>query len=344
MNLKKLEEMENKKLHFHNHEINEIHQVLSIIENNIHACPLFTCSNQHHVPELCKKNQITYSISKQYICYYDQNEISTLSKTINDVVSDIKKDSLPLTFKSPIEYFVFFQSEHILAAANTLRSIDFCYHCGFISDAFVLLRKYRDDLLQYLFISNVLTEYNQSSNCSISKTNDKLKHSVEAWLFQLLDKNDIISNSKRNKYKESFQYSSYSEHLKSHILTKDIFEKYFPLWDNNNKILNDFVHVNSINYISSNIPEKPSYFKSEFLPLLHMITDVFLSCEILLEGYQIRSDDYTIYMNLGLTPPLNSQYWISDTIYQYIKKHFSTELIHFLEKNKWKMNLMDYSV
>ena len=40
----------------------------------------------------------------------------------------------------------------ILAAQNTLISVDFCVQNRFLSDAFVLLRKYRDDLLLYSYL------------------------------------------------------------------------------------------------------------------------------------------------------------------------------------------------
>ena len=64
-----------------------------------------------------------------------------------------------------------------------------------------------------------------------------------------------------------------------------------------------------------------------------MITDVFLSCEILLEGYQVRSDDHIFFLEIGEQPPEGSEYWISENISQYLTKYFSSELRQYLHKN-----------
>lgn len=329
MNLKELEKIQSETNHFENLEIEEIYHVLSVIEDNISNLPIFIFSNQHYAPELCKQDQTTQFVSGQHILSYDQNKISTLCKMIYNTLDNKKgsSDSFSPKLKDPIQYFVSFQSEHILAASNTLRSIDFCYHQELISDAFVLLRKYRDDLLQYLIISNILSKY-----CEVydDQSDYQFKSAVEAWLFQLLDKN-FSTNTK--EYKRFFSYASYSQYLKENIFTKEIFSKYFPCWDENNKTLNNFVHTNSIRYIVANIPGKNINLKDHFFYLLHMITDVFLSCEILLEGYHIRSDDHISSLEIGVQPPEGSEYWISENISQYLTKYFSLELRQYLYKN-----------
>ena len=44
------------------------------------------------------------------------------------------------------------QGQPLLSAISTLKSITFCLNASHISDAGTLTRKYRDDLIQYLFI------------------------------------------------------------------------------------------------------------------------------------------------------------------------------------------------
>ena len=40
--------------------------------------------------------------------------------------------------------------EAMMSAMNTIVTIDFCCHRGAYSDAYTMVRKYRDDLMQYL--------------------------------------------------------------------------------------------------------------------------------------------------------------------------------------------------
>ena len=50
--------------------------------------------------------------------------------------------------------FYFLSGESVTAAANTICSIDFCCAKGYFSDAFTLARKFRDDIIQYVFKSS----------------------------------------------------------------------------------------------------------------------------------------------------------------------------------------------
>ena len=50
----------------------------------------------------------------------------------------------------------FLQGESITASENTIKSIDFCCHRGYFADAFTLARKYRDDIIQYVFIGQIV--------------------------------------------------------------------------------------------------------------------------------------------------------------------------------------------
>lgn len=42
------------------------------------------------------------------------------------------------------------------ASENTIKSIDFCCQRGYFSDAFTLARKYRDDVIQYIFVAQIV--------------------------------------------------------------------------------------------------------------------------------------------------------------------------------------------
>lgn len=46
--------------------------------------------------------------------------------------------------------------ETMMSICRTLETIDFCCNREAYSDAYTLIRKYRDDLMQYLFVLNVI--------------------------------------------------------------------------------------------------------------------------------------------------------------------------------------------
>ena len=50
----------------------------------------------------------------------------------------------------------FLQGESITASENTIKSIDFCCQRGYFADAFTLARKYRDDIIQYIFVAQIV--------------------------------------------------------------------------------------------------------------------------------------------------------------------------------------------
>lgn len=50
----------------------------------------------------------------------------------------------------------FLQGESITASENTIKSIDFCCQRGYFADAFTLARKYRDDIIQYVFVAQIV--------------------------------------------------------------------------------------------------------------------------------------------------------------------------------------------
>lgn len=50
----------------------------------------------------------------------------------------------------------FLQGESITASENTIKSIDFCCQRGYFADAFTLARKYRDDVIQFVFVAQIV--------------------------------------------------------------------------------------------------------------------------------------------------------------------------------------------
>ena len=69
-------------------------------------------------------------------------------------LSDSTFSSIDVSVGKKGSYFV--SCEAMMSAMNTIETVDFCCYRGAYSDAYVLIRKYRDDLMQYLFVLNVI--------------------------------------------------------------------------------------------------------------------------------------------------------------------------------------------
>ena len=61
----------------------------------------------------------------------------------------------------------FLQGESITASENTIKSIDFCCQRGYFADAFTLARKYRDDIIRYIFVDQIVKNMSRldEKNC-----------------------------------------------------------------------------------------------------------------------------------------------------------------------------------
>ena len=58
----------------------------------------------------------------------------------------------------------FLSGESIIASENTIKSIDFCCQRGYFADAFTLARKYRDDVIQYIFLTQIIDNMSRISD------------------------------------------------------------------------------------------------------------------------------------------------------------------------------------
>ena len=63
----------------------------------------------------------------------------------------------------------FLSCENVMSVMNTLVSIDFCADREHFSDAFTLASKYRDDLMQYVYLLNVVSRIRGLSDEELNK-------------------------------------------------------------------------------------------------------------------------------------------------------------------------------
>lgn len=246
------------------------------------------------------------------------------------------------------------------SAVKTLNSIEHCCIFGSFSDANTLIRKFRDDLILFLYILDVLNNrkydeekineivgdsididkwikaINLTLNIAINGNNknddDKC---VDAWF-----DNKVHSLSKQQRRKLYFE--NYMTYLKKDNCIDKVIKKYNleKDWENIRIKLNDYTHNNGSKYTQANLmgislPEIKNCF-GEISSRLSFITAFFMALLILIEPIMIQSTDYIDYVDCGLTPPDDSQYivapFIKDFINKYINK-INPELKVFLKNN-----------
>jgi uncharacterized protein YeeX (DUF496 family) len=157
-----------------------------------------------------------------------------------------------------------FQTELIESAARTLNSIKLCCMYGNFSDANTLARKYRDDLLLYLFILEVLNNRQYLSDEQIREavgngmdmdkwiavveltlnlavcgnTKNDNDRCVDAWF-------DDNVNTLTWSQKRKLSFDNYMAYIKTNTSIKEIIVKYDLENDGKYpKKLNDYTHNN----------------------------------------------------------------------------------------------------
>lgn len=266
----------------------------------------------------------------------------------------------------------FISGEAIYAYENTIRSIDYCCTQGFFADAFTLARKYRDDLMQYLFVSYIISNIQGQTKEEIQETygaeltpeslivmvtkeihilqsgNRKtdMELAVESWIYGNLENEEY--HEERRKY---FDTSKYKKHLASHPCVKILMTEYLKnIWKETDRTLNNYVHANGLKYITSNYAANKEYEtqKDLLIKTIRNITSIFLSILIVIDGRKVQSSDYRDAMECECMPEDGCQYWVMPCVVEYMDENFKEihpSLIDFLSENDpygMKLKLSDY--
>lgn len=172
----------------------------------------------------------------------------------------------------------------MMSICKTLETIDFCCNRDAYSDAYTLLRKCRDDLMQYLFVLNVIQNKHgltdeEAEKFTINaesvmkmieldvsilisgerKTDAEL--AMEKWIYNVLE-----SSENKEDRKQFFDTSKYKSYLVSNNeKVKYIFENFLvDKWMREDRQLNNYVHANGIRYVMDeySVAAKPSVRKN----------------------------------------------------------------------------------
>lgn len=194
-------------------------------------------------------------------------------------------------------------SETMMSVLNTLTAIDFCSSRNAYSDAYTLIHKYRNNLMQYLFILNViqnthgLTEdelntYSFDTNSIIKmiksnfniflsgKRKSDVQLAMESWMYNDLD--DTSNAKYRKNFFDTSKYKKYQMSTDKRI--ESLMTTFLnPIWISSDRILNNYIHANDKKYLTDNCsyqidPIKKMSELVDTLPTYYQYIFMFVVC------------------------------------------------------------------
>lgn len=267
-------------------------------------------------------------------------------------LSDTTSSSIELSYGKKGPYML--SCETMMSICKTLETIDFCCRRNAYSDGYTLIRKFRDDLMQYLFILNVIRDKQEFVDKEIEefmedaesiikmleldafvsgekKTNSEL--AIEKWIYSELEN---PSNAKDRK--EFFNASKYKSYIVSNNeKVKYVFDNFLAdKWKKEDRKLNNYVHTNGKNFLMNNYiyQNRKEQQDNELIETVQNITDIFLSLLALIDSKKLQSSDYLDALEMNIEPLEESQYWICPIIEEYMNDRFSKKMLQYIQKNE----------
>ena len=244
----------------------------------------------------------------------------------------------------------------MMSICNTLETIDFCCYRNAYSDAYTLIRKIRDDLMQYLFVLNVIRnehgltdeetkEFTMDADSMMKmieldvsilisgerKTDAEL--AMEKWIYNVLESSE--NNKDRKQFFDTSKYKSYL--VSNNEKVKYIFENFFvDKWLGEDRKLNNYVHANGIRFVMDNYiyQNKKEDKDKELIETLQNITDIFLSLLSVIDSIKFHSSNYLDALEMGMKPQEESQYWVCPIIVEYMNERFDKKLLQYIQDNE----------
>ena len=205
------------------------------------------------------------------------------------------------------EKSVFSLHRVLISAELTMGSIISCCESACIADAYSLLRKYRDDLFFYLYVS--VYDADKAFDDKSKRIKD-MKENILKWL------EDGLDNFYINFLLKSI---STSPALSDGVVKFELKQSF----DNIGTRLNNYVHSKGYSYYNmSYIVYKD--FRTSLESLINdaeYITMSFLFLLILSSPLSIMSTDYIDYYECGQIPPEGCQYLVAPFVEKFINLH-----------------------
>lgn len=210
----------------------------------------------------------------------------------------------------------------IISVELTLSNLCVCCENGCISDANILMRKYRDDMFFYLFILN-----HSKNTMSYEKYDIEIEQKIEDWIHNKMKDlyiGDILKGIQANEKVRNL--------VKQYKL-KDSFDEIADYFNN-------YVHSNGYGYYNENLigAKRDQLYQSYENIVRHLkyITTVFLVILILLSPGLVMAYDYILSLEEGVPPLENSQYIVERFIEVFLQANIDfidSSCYDFLQAN-----------
>ncbi len=298
----------------------------------------------------------------------ETEEFKKFSKEIDYLAEFFKRFSELIFYNGRIISFFTDSNIHYLntslldSPSQTLRSIKLCCSIGSFSDANTLIRKFRDDLILYVYIlsiidtrkpfieedlENLKIDNPEEFVDSFSKirfnsilTDDE--KAVDAWFSNTVSN---ISKSIRRK----LEFENYMKIIKQNPKISQILEQYNlqNYWETLRKRLNDYVHNNGVRFSLHNSIRVHDKNLDVHLKNINTrtfyIASFFIVALLMVDSSLIASTDYIDHLDCNLEPPENSQYFVASFIQHFIDTRITKlhpEIKQYLiDNNNYEMRI-----
>lgn len=214
--------------------------------------------------------------------------------------------------------YVFSLQRIFNSSQATLGNIIECCKCFCLADAYILLRKYRDDLFFCLY----LVTYDANAKLGELKHTKKMETNIEQWC------QDNLSNLNINEVLTTIGTSKW---LQEAVRKYDLQKSFGRV----GRQLNNYVHGNGFSFYNTNANSFDEKNIEEQLnaivSMARYITTTFLFLLSLCSPHYIMSTDYIDHLEFGQTPPDGSQYWVAPFVAEYLNAN-----IEMIDKNGYE--------
>lgn len=254
---------------------------------------------------------MAWTINKEYLEH-------RIFKTLADYAEfyDILSFTMGSFMSHGTQTILNFESHTFSSMKGTLDSISLTLKAGMINDSYALLRKYYDSVIVSGYVPAYLQEHFNIDNFIVKEIDD--------WVH---GKMNLPSNRVMMPYLRNYPKLASVNAL----LEKD--DRYKKLRNR----CNDHMHFNSFYYLMINDRELHDENRIKFLNVLAKDLDNIFILHFMytftLNEHYMSSTDHSDYMDMGMEPPEDSQYYVAgfiqDIFDNYVKPNrmdLATEL------------------
>ena len=189
---------------------------------------------------------------------------------------------------------------------GTLNSIRAILYEGRINDGYALIRKYFDSVMLSLYVDLYLNDRRDEGVARVDQVNDWLRGTKALPEYKIM--------------KAYVAEAARLEPVIGMLLKSD--RRYKAIRDRSNG------HMHYNNFQSMLLNDKD--VRAERLPVLDQIesdvADLFvlhLACVFFMNGHYMMSSDYVDYLECGMKPEVDSQYWVAPFVHEVFDKVLS---------------------